>query len=499
MTNGISINAGFEFGSAQPVDSRLVLTNNEMLHADTNLFPDPYFAINADDRFLYIYSSNNTYSEVTGYFKKYTSDGGKSQWFGTEEEYQALPVETQSDTSIVFYRYGSDSEKNYVVSDHSIKQEVYMSESDYQELETKDSNTVYLTPGHVRKGEDIILENNLLENRLTKDYYFDSKSVQFFGDSIAYGVGVDDDSTDLNLYQRWTTKFCSLVNATEVNNAVSGSLYTRGYNDVASITDTVKNATLSGDFIFMCGGINDWQLGVPLDEFGEAVDECFAYLKANYNGDVVVVAPFNAIKNLVGSPITSIYQYRKILAQKAYEYGFDFINGGKISLAPTRTAGTCIKYQYSDGLHPSGFGHYICGYEMMFQFTGQTWETYSTGAGTIYWSGKYLDGIKTPIWKYTHAQFTMQPATELTNTLLTATFNNTNVILQGYTGCVIYGGNYVAVLPYYNTSASYITDMVFYTDAGGFQCQHKNTLEITNGNIFVTMIRYFDMNHQHAF
>lgn len=164
MTNGISINAGFEFGSAQPVDSRLVLTNSEMLHADTNLFPDPYFAINADDRFLYIYSSNNTYSETTGYFKKYTSDGGKAQWYGTEEEYQALPAATQSDTSIVFYRYGSDSEKNYVVSDHSIKQEVYMSESDYQELETKDSDTIYLTPGHVRKGEDTIVEDEQVQH-----------------------------------------------------------------------------------------------------------------------------------------------------------------------------------------------------------------------------------------------------------------------------------------------------------------------------------------------
>lgn len=173
MTNGISINAGFEFGSAQPVDSRLVLTNNEMLHADTNLFPDPYFAINADDRFLYIYSSNNTYSETTGYFKKYTSDGGKAQWYGTESEYQALPVEARSDTSIVFYRYGSDSEKNYVVSDHSIKQEVYMSESDYQELETKDSNTVYLTPGHVRKGEEnIVNDSSKFAKKLQKTAYY---------------------------------------------------------------------------------------------------------------------------------------------------------------------------------------------------------------------------------------------------------------------------------------------------------------------------------------
>ena len=175
MTNGISINAGFEFGSAQPVDSRLVLTSNEMLHADTNLFPDPYFAINADDRFLYIYSSNNTYSETTGYFKKYTSDGGKAQWFGTEEEYQALPVETQSDTSIVFYRYGSDSEKNYVVSDHSIKQEVYMSESDYQELETKDSNTMYATETGIRIGENYVATND-----------FDASNLNFVcdGDSL---------------------------------------------------------------------------------------------------------------------------------------------------------------------------------------------------------------------------------------------------------------------------------------------------------------------------
>lgn len=159
MTNGISINAGFEFGSAQPVDSRLVLTNNEMLHADTNLFPDPYFAINADDRFLYIYSSNNTYSEVTGYFKKYTSDGGKSQWYGTEEEYQALPVETQSDTSIVFYTWDTASaEYKYVVS-KTVGTVENMSEADYQALETKDAGTIYTTPGHIRVGEENIVQN----------------------------------------------------------------------------------------------------------------------------------------------------------------------------------------------------------------------------------------------------------------------------------------------------------------------------------------------------
>lgn len=159
MSNGIKVNAGFDVGSANPIDSRMILTTSEMLNVDINIVPNGQLSVNSEDHFLYIFNPNGTYSETTGYFKKYTSDGGKSQWYGEESEYQALPAETQSDTSIVFYRYGSDSEKNYVVSDHSVKQEVYMSESAYQELETKDSDTIYLTPGHVRKGEDSIVQN----------------------------------------------------------------------------------------------------------------------------------------------------------------------------------------------------------------------------------------------------------------------------------------------------------------------------------------------------
>lgn len=158
MSNGIKVNAGFDVGSANPIDSRMILTTTEMLNADVNIIPNGQLSVNSEDHFLYIFNPNGTYSETTGYFKKYTSDGGKSQWYGEESEYQELPIATQTDTSIVFYRYGSDSEKNYVVSDHSIKQEVYMSESAYQELETKDSDTIYLTPGHIRKGEDSIID-----------------------------------------------------------------------------------------------------------------------------------------------------------------------------------------------------------------------------------------------------------------------------------------------------------------------------------------------------
>lgn len=338
-----------------------------------------------------------------------------------------------------------------------------------------------------------------LNNRLTKQYYFDNKTIQFFGDSITAGVYIDDDSSDLALYKKWPTLFCEITNSTESNSAVSGSLYTRGKNEVISITDKVKATTLDGDYLFLCGGINDWQLGVSLDEFSEAVEECFSYISENYSGDVVVVAPFNVIKNLVGTPTNSLYEYRRILANKAYKYGFDFINGERISLPATRNAGNCIKSLFADGLHPSGFGHYICGYEMLFQFTNQTWDTCNIGADNIIWSGKFLDSLEVPIWRVTKTSFTLSPATSLTNSLLDARLTNARVILQGYTGVVMYNSTYSAVLPYYNTSSDYISDLVFYCDAGGLQCQHKNTLTVSNGNLFFTFIRNFDISNRHTF
>lgn len=338
-----------------------------------------------------------------------------------------------------------------------------------------------------------------LNNRLTKQYYFNGKTIQFFGDSIAAGVGVDDDSSDLALYKRWPTVFCEITDSTESNSAVSGSLYTRGKNEVISITDKVKATTLNGDYLFLCGGINDWQLGVSLEEFSEAVEECFSYVSENYSGDVVVVAPFNVIKNLVGTPTNSVYAYRQILANKAYKYGFDFINGEKISLPTTRTAGACIQSLFADGLHPSGFGHYVIGYEMMFQFTSQTWDTCNAVADTIIWSGKFLDSLQIPMWRVTKTSFTLSPSETLMNNVLDDRLTNARVILQGYTGAIMYNGNFSAVLPYYNPSAAYISDLVFFCDANGLSCQHKNTLEVSNGNLFFTFIRNFDINNRHSF
>lgn len=349
-----------------------------------------------------------------------------------------------------------------------------------------------------------------LNTNLTRDYDFTGKEVQFFGDSIAYGVGVDSDDDGFGLTTiRWTTRFCDIVGATETNNAVSASLYTRGKNDVISITDKVKESTLSGDYIFLCGGVNDWQLGVPLAEFETAVNECFDYLKKNYSGKVLVVAPFNVIKNLVGTPITSLYEYRKVLAKLAYTYEFDFINGAEFSLAPSRNAGTIIKSQYSDGLHPSGFGHYLVAYEMMFKFTGQNWNSMEQDSITFrtptfqgnkgwYFSGEYLAQTQVPIWKLTYTELS-KSTLDKSDIMIDPRLPSNKAIIQKASGVVLYAPNNNAVAIPIQGEFDSINYLAVYNQSSGLAVNIENAVAINNGNIFITFIRIFDIANRKDF
>ena len=170
---GININAGFTVGSANPIDTRQWLSTAEMKNADVNTMPDPYFAINKEDHFLYIFSKTNTISESTGYFTKYTNDGGMTVWKGSEAERDALPEETKADESIIFYTWDTASaEYKYVVS-KTVGTVENMSEADYQALETKDARTIYTTPGHIRVGEEsIINDSSKFAKKLQKTAYY---------------------------------------------------------------------------------------------------------------------------------------------------------------------------------------------------------------------------------------------------------------------------------------------------------------------------------------
>lgn len=179
--NGISINAGFEFGSAQPVDSRQWLSTEEMKNADVNTMPDPYFAINKEDHFLYIFSKTNTISESTGYFTKYTNDGGMTVWKGSEAERDALPEETRADESIIFYTWDTASAEYKNVVSKTVGTVENMSEADYQALETKDARTMYATERGIRVGENYVatklMQTYSTTEQLTGEYWIDGKPI----------------------------------------------------------------------------------------------------------------------------------------------------------------------------------------------------------------------------------------------------------------------------------------------------------------------------------
>lgn len=67
----IPLIAGFSPETAEPIDSRIVLTKEEMKSMDTSILPDPYFAVEKDTGSLYIYTSYNPDDSVTGKYKLY--------------------------------------------------------------------------------------------------------------------------------------------------------------------------------------------------------------------------------------------------------------------------------------------------------------------------------------------------------------------------------------------------------------------------------------------
>lgn len=85
----IIVNTGFHIGSATPIDDRLVLTKEQMLNIDENLYPDVYMCVCKDDGMLYTFQKDNELNGETGKFRVATGDSFNT-WTGTKSEYEAV-------------------------------------------------------------------------------------------------------------------------------------------------------------------------------------------------------------------------------------------------------------------------------------------------------------------------------------------------------------------------------------------------------------------------
>lgn len=111
----ININTNFKIQSPLPVDTRLVLSIDEMKNIDESLMPDVYFAVCSDDSKLYIFNKNNEDDPIYGKFAV-VSSGTTS--FETDEENGIKTNGNVFQTPIVDWLEGHTTLDNEVLAEH---------------------------------------------------------------------------------------------------------------------------------------------------------------------------------------------------------------------------------------------------------------------------------------------------------------------------------------------------------------------------------------------
>ena len=75
----INLPSGFNITTIEAVDSRILLTKEQMKNMVDAKMPDKYFCVCLDDSNLYIYNKNATPNEVTGKFTSFNSNSITSE------------------------------------------------------------------------------------------------------------------------------------------------------------------------------------------------------------------------------------------------------------------------------------------------------------------------------------------------------------------------------------------------------------------------------------
>lgn len=191
---------------------------------------------------------------------------------------------------------------------------------------------------------------------------FEGKSIKFYGDSIARGYTSGSSVTENGFPKLFSDK----VGATFVNHAIGGAMFVTGYNDVATIKAQLESNPPDSDFVVIAGGTNDYGLGATLDEFATAVNEVMNYLKNNYDGQVIFIAPINrtAASN---DEKAELEEYRKIICEYCLIYEYNFINGGLFHF-PDDIASASYSDLISDGLHLTEKGYRLYAKELAMIF-----------------------------------------------------------------------------------------------------------------------------------
>ena len=184
-----------------------------------------------------------------------------------------------------------------------------------------------------------------------KPFTFSGKTAAFFGDSICAGTA-STPSGHINAgANKWTSRFCAKVGLTETNNAIGNSAFTSGIAS-SSIVDKVLETTITQDYIFICGGINDYWYNAEIGEYSStdtetlygALNTLISHLKNNYaNKTIIFVLPINTQTEMPNRKYT-LNDYRQAIFNKAAVAGFSVIDGSQFGFANYQKTGYSFQY-----------------------------------------------------------------------------------------------------------------------------------------------------------
>ncbi len=191
---------------------------------------------------------------------------------------------------------------------------------------------------------------------VNRPYNFSGKDAAFFGDSLVQGyIGPGTITTET-----FPKLFSNDVGLTYVNRGVGGASFTRVTGYPCILDKITSEADLNAyDFLFIAGGVNDWQLGCTISDFKNAVkDVCDAIVSASFTGEVIFIAPINtAGKKPINPPTADLDTFRQALQQVVLSYEYSFINGKYFDFPAANSSAGWVAEFFGDTIHPSEKGY----------------------------------------------------------------------------------------------------------------------------------------------
>ena len=203
--------------------------------------------------------------------------------------------------------------------------------------------------------------SDVLFHSVNKPFAFSGKTAVFTGDSITYGFTSGSTTTQNN----YPKLFSTIVGLTHTNVAQGGACFVSGYNETITIANQVKAITGSPDFVFIAGGINDWQVGASLDELKTTLADLCQWINTNLSSaEIIWIAPINQAgweTTHTIYPKGTVDEFRKTIFETVEQYNtngkYSFVNG-KLFGFPTKNDPAAFKSaMFGDLLHPTELGY----------------------------------------------------------------------------------------------------------------------------------------------